>query len=186
MTDVAVVDPVITKATDLARKGFTVSAIYGALKPYITRIAASEIVAFVKREAADRRDVYRSKRAREIAERFLADEALARQTRRLSGHSTLADLIYFVSTETGISRTDLLGPSRLRHIIEARQMLMYRAAVETDKSYPIIGKAISRDHSTVIYGIQAHCRRNKLPLPRGMKFSAKAKRIVLNTEASAS
>lgn len=186
MSDVGVIDPVITKATDLARKGFTVSAIHAALKPYITRIAASEIVAFVKREAAGRRDIYRSKRAREIAERFLAEEAVARLARRAEGRSTLADIIFFISTETGIPRRDLLGQSRLRPIVEARQLLMYRAATETDKSYPIIGKAIARDHTTVMYGIQAHCRRNNLPLPRGMKFSAKAERIEVNTETRAS
>ena len=66
----------------------------------------------------------------------------------------------------GLSVDDITGPSRMKHIIPARQEAMYRAAVELGMSYNQIGMSLGgRDHSTIIHGVKAHAKRNGLPIP---------------------
>lgn len=52
----------------------------------------------------------------------------------------------------GVSRDELLGPSRSRHLVEARQISMYLCRELTPLSLPKIGDAFGgRDHTTVMH-----------------------------------
>lgn len=65
---------------------------------------------------------------------------------------------------------DLRGRSQARKIVDARQEAFYRLKCETDLSFAQMGALLGwRDHSTAISGIRAHCKRNRIPLPRGME-----------------
>jgi len=51
----------------------------------------------------------------------------------------------------GIGLQDLRGSSRITELCEARYALIV-ALREVGLSYPVIGRCISRDHSTVMHG----------------------------------
>ena len=72
---------------------------------------------------------------------------------------TVARIVREVSEATGIAPKDIYGPSRKRHIVRARQLVMYAARNNTDMSMQQIGDALRRDHSTVFYGIRAEAAR---------------------------
>jgi len=55
-----------------------------------------------------------------------------------------------VSESYGVPLKDMLSKKRKKHIVESRQVAMYLAR-ERDKSFPYIGQAFGRDHSTVHY-----------------------------------
>lgn len=79
---------------------------------------------------------------------------------------TMRQIMAEVSAKHSIGVRDIKGRSRNVPIVHARQEYMYRAAVETDASYPRIAKLIDRDHTTVIAGVRAHADRNGLPRPQ--------------------
>lgn len=51
----------------------------------------------------------------------------------------------------------IIGPSKKREIVRIRHLAMYRARVETGRSYPDIGRMFNRDHTSVI----SACRKMK-------------------------
>lgn len=51
-----------------------------------------------------------------------------------------------------VSRQDILGPSRQRKFIRARQAAMYLACWLTPYSSKVLGRIFHRDRSTVLYG----------------------------------
>jgi chromosomal replication initiation ATPase DnaA len=53
-----------------------------------------------------------------------------------------------------ISKEDLAGRTRIRHVVEARHIIFHIARFKTKFSLAKIGAALYRDHSTVNYGIQ--------------------------------
>jgi hypothetical protein len=53
-----------------------------------------------------------------------------------------------------ISPVDIFGPARHAEIVDARHIVYYLARA-TGESYPRIGRAMSRDHTTILSG----CRR---------------------------
>lgn len=53
-----------------------------------------------------------------------------------------------------IARRDLDGTAKARAIARPRQVGMYVARALTRHSYPRIGEAFGRDHSTVVHAIQ--------------------------------
>jgi chromosomal replication initiator protein len=55
----------------------------------------------------------------------------------------------------------LLGPSRERWVVEARQGLMWVLRNRLGLSFPEIGRAMKRDHSTVVHGVKAEERRRE-------------------------
>ena len=55
----------------------------------------------------------------------------------------------------GFSREDLVGASRRRPLVTARQVSMYVFRELTDLSYPAIGREFGgRDHTTVIHAVE--------------------------------
>jgi chromosomal replication initiation ATPase DnaA len=63
-----------------------------------------------------------------------------------------------IAAEYQLPLATVLGRSRTSHISEARQAL-YSALRAQGLSLPAIGRFMQRDHTTVLYGIQAHRRR---------------------------
>lgn len=53
----------------------------------------------------------------------------------------------------------ITGNCRRAHIVRARHLAMYVCRVQYGHSYPRIGRDFSRDHSTVISGIEAAQKR---------------------------
>jgi chromosomal replication initiation ATPase DnaA len=76
---------------------------------------------------------------------------------------TLRDIIRDVSEETGVSVAEIIGRARTGRIVKARQAVMYCARREGRFSTTQIGRALHRDHTTVIYGADAYAEKSGLP-----------------------
>ena len=50
-----------------------------------------------------------------------------------------------------VNDEEIIGRSRLGHIVEARRMFCYLSRMLTPKSLKVIGKKIDRDHATVLH-----------------------------------
>ena len=50
-----------------------------------------------------------------------------------------------------VNDDEIMGRSRLGHIVEARRMFCYLSRMFTPKSLKVIGKKIDRDHATVLH-----------------------------------
>jgi len=84
------------------------------------------------------------------AEEVLSDLVLAGEPRRISPQTILET----VAATYGFSVEALIGPSRTRPLVTARQVAMYLTRELTDYSYPAIGRVFGkRDHTTVIHAV---------------------------------
>lgn len=70
-------------------------------------------------------------------------------------YPTIENLIGLVYEETGVDPRYIMGKSRVPRIALARQMVMFLAREHTDYSYPRIGTALCRHHTTVMHGFQS-------------------------------
>jgi hypothetical protein len=59
-----------------------------------------------------------------------------------------------VALQTGIAEKTLIGPAKLRHVVEARDKLIKLIFEHTQHSLPMIGKAVHRDHTTVLHSLR--------------------------------
>ena len=67
----------------------------------------------------------------------------------------LNNYLNIISDKYGINLKSLKGKTRIREIVEARQLFCATAKHLNPKiSYKIIGSIINRDHSTVLYSIK--------------------------------
>ena len=66
-----------------------------------------------------------------------------------------------VAAETSLPISAIYGPSRVKHIVLARQMVMYLANLD-GLSYLAIGKAMNRDHTTVMDAVKREKARRAL------------------------
>ena len=57
-----------------------------------------------------------------------------------------------VSAFTGIPKDKIIGTSKSKDIVMARQIMIYLITEMTDLSLPAIGRFIGRDHTTALYG----------------------------------
>ena len=80
------------------------------------------------------------------------------------------EILTEIAAKHGLEPDDILSERRGTPIMLARQEAMYLCAQRTTHTYVAIGRALNRDHSTVINGVRQHAERNNLPLPRGMTF----------------
>lgn len=55
----------------------------------------------------------------------------------------------------GLSQDDIRGHKRVRCVTEPRQLAMYLARTHTGQSYSALGRAFSRDHTSVSHGCSA-------------------------------
>lgn len=84
----------------------------------------------------------------EFARHVLRDLITPRAQRELS----LDDLLAQVAKHYQIATPDILGPSRKRAIVQARQMVIYLARQYTSLSAEALGAAMgNRNHSTILY-----------------------------------
>lgn len=80
---------------------------------------------------------------------------------------TMHSILEEVAAKYNVTLHMIRCKQRTKWIAEIRQEFYYRCAAETTKSYPEIARfAGGRDHSTIMYGISAHCSKNNLPQPR--------------------
>ena len=63
-------------------------------------------------------------------------------------------IIAEVAMATGVKRSEIMGGSRVRHIVSARHLAMWRARNETDMSLPAIGRVFRRDHTSILHAIR--------------------------------
>ena len=63
------------------------------------------------------------------------------------------------SAEFGVPVPEILSPWRDERLLPARHAAMALARRLTNLSLPQIGRVMRRDHTTIIYGIAAHERR---------------------------
>jgi chromosomal replication initiation ATPase DnaA len=58
-----------------------------------------------------------------------------------------------VAAHHKISPSEITGKSRKRHVIKARFEVFYRLRVDLNFSYPKISQLMTKDHSTVLHGV---------------------------------
>lgn len=108
-----------------------------------------------------------SKEAAQASDRLSAFIAMAIATFGrpvpLNGEETNR-ILEEVAAKHDVTVADIRGPRRRIEISHARQEAMYRLYSERKNlSLPMIGRMLSRDHTTVMHGIRAHAKRADLP-----------------------
>jgi chromosomal replication initiator protein len=71
------------------------------------------------------------------------------------GRHTLDEIIELVCNAYGVSREELGGRSRKQRIVRPRQTAMYLCRRYSEASLKEIGHQLSRDHTSVMYSIDA-------------------------------
>jgi chromosomal replication initiator protein len=75
---------------------------------------------------------------------------------------TAADrVIEVVCQFYGVEKAALLGSDRTQHVAMVRHIAMYLARLYSGLSYPALGSAFQRDHSSIIHGVRMIERRIK-------------------------
>lgn len=86
----------------------------------------------------------------------------------------IRDIIFQESERTGISVSDLIGPSRMMRICQARQYAIWRCRKETESSLKQIGLCFgNRDHTTILHAInkvQAMLPEERIFMPEKNEF----------------
>jgi len=78
------------------------------------------------------------------------------------------DVLRDVSRETGVSSKEILGHRRMKYVMEARRLLLWRAAHECPHlSIADIGRRTNVDHTTVLHALKRYSAINGLPYPSG-------------------
>lgn len=72
----------------------------------------------------------------------------------LATEPSLQKVIGATADRFKIDHIEFLNGRRRAYVTSARQLAMLVAARTTSKSYPQIGRAFNRDHSTIIYGVE--------------------------------
>jgi chromosomal replication initiator protein len=82
----------------------------------------------------------------------MAQRAVADVFRESPGlHPTPELILEEVVNFTGVSKENILGSTRSKDVMNARQIFIYLLTQMTDMSLPAIGKYIGKDHSTAIH-----------------------------------
>ena len=87
----------------------------------------------------------------------------------LCGKDLVRHVLRNVGATRGIDPRDILGDSRLRLIVYARQEVAWRLYQFRDHrgyrrfSMPQIGRYLRRDHTTILHAIRAHEKRMERP-----------------------
>lgn len=92
----------------------------------------------------------------------IADEAVARANHVLramnleEGFDSFGNVFKRMCKVFDVSPAEMVSNRRARHLILARQAIMYWAYRRTTMSLPQIGKRLRRDHTTVLHGKDAY------------------------------
>lgn len=108
----------------------------------------------------------------------LQHSALEIERKKLEGSVSdhppkMAHIMTVVARHYGTTRQEMLGPWRDRNLVNARWMAVYLCREMTWASYPAMAKAFSRDHSTLVHGV--NMARAKVASDR--KFAAFAAKL---------
>lgn len=114
----------------------------------IDRLTDEELRATARREAIAAR-----KSAAMIDERLPPSFTIPPADTKIGG------ILRDIAEQYGFKVTALLGWRRPKALARARQELYWRAYDETGFSMPQIGRALNRDHTTILYGIRQHEKR---------------------------
>lgn len=93
------------------------------------------------------------------------------------GAITVRVILDEVSVEFGIPTAEILSPWREERLLPARHAAMALARRHTALSLTQIGRAMRRDHSTVLAGISAHERREAGSAEIAARVSAVSQRL---------
>lgn len=92
--------------------------------------------------------------------------------RLLTTHDTTwRDIVNQVTLETGVTYEQMCCRKKRGEWRNARNLCWYRIRTEVvihsePASYPTIGRWFGgRDHTSIIHGVQRHCRENGIPYP---------------------
>jgi chromosomal replication initiator protein len=72
---------------------------------------------------------------------------------------SLDEIVEITARTYGVSLEELRGPSRRRRVVRPRQVAMYLARQCTNATLKEIGRFFKRDHSSVVYAVEAMERR---------------------------
>lgn len=84
--------------------------------------------------------------------------------------ATRQEVLFAVAVAHGLTPRTMMVSNRRHALAHLRQRVMYLMARLTDASTPAIGNVFGVAHTTVLYGIAAHCLRHGLPHPRGQSL----------------
>lgn len=150
-----------------------------APKPQAVRKAQSNVVPFVPRQKplhvfADECGQFIMPFVAPVAPRV--DEVTEAAEPRIS----LGQILRTVAMRHGVTVDAIIGkPRSVAHI---RQEVMWLARCMTHDSLPEIGRAMMRDHTTVVHGIRAHAAKHGLPDPDTTEARARADQWFLTGE----
>ena len=85
----------------------------------------------------------------------------------------LPEIIKRVCAAFGVTRKELLGPSRLRRVLVPRQVAMYLAREIGGQSLPRIAVAFDRDHTTVLHA----CRKVEEMVEEDVELAATVRQL---------
>ncbi len=84
----------------------------------------------------------------------MATQALADHLARTDSAVTLGDIESTVATYFGITPADIHSSRRTRTVSTARMVAVFLARRHTQMSYPEIGKAMGKNHSSIVLAVQ--------------------------------
>lgn len=105
--------------------------------------AAASLVVYIAYGRKDKNDPITIEEAEEIVSKIFFTN--------ISEKVSISDIQRFVENYYNVSHGELLGKQRPRNVSLARQVGMYLSRVLTQSSYPEIGKAFKKDHSSVVH-----------------------------------
>jgi len=91
---------------------------------------------------------------------------------------TLGDIVELVARTYSLSVEELRSRSRKRHVARPRQLAMYLCRRYTDASLKEIGRALRRDHTSVLYAIDVVERRAVEHPPLRYQLEALAAKLI--------
>jgi chromosomal replication initiation ATPase DnaA len=80
-------------------------------------------------------------------------------------------IIAEVAERHGVTMEGIMSDSHKRHLAWPRQEAFYEVAKQRRwMSYPQIASVFNRDHTTIIFGVRRHCKRNGISYAAFMKY----------------
>jgi len=109
--------------------------------------AAREVAELVKERARLEAQI--------AVQRAIAEaERLANQAREWGGRARCAAIIKLCAERFGFSVSEILSGRRRRPLTRARQAAMWISHEATARSFPELGRAFRRDHTTIMHAIR--------------------------------
>lgn len=105
--------------------------------------AAASLVVYILYGREDKTEPITVEEAEEITSKIFFT--------KLKEKVTISDIQRFVESYYKISHGEMIGSQRPRNISQARQVAMYLSRTLTQASYPEIGRAFKKDHSSVVH-----------------------------------